>query len=108
LFKVLFAKIYVKPTRNVAETFRTKKAAILVLTMPVIRGLISAAPKYMTPTTVVMASIEPSKIRKKLGNSSDFNVYIEAFPSPQNRLPLAFKNQIPEIDIFPKTNSKAR
>jgi len=79
LFKVLFAKIYVKPIRKVAETFRTKKAVIFVLTMPVMRGLSSVAPKYITPKVVVMASIEPNKIRKRLGNSSDFNVYIEAF-----------------------------
>jgi hypothetical protein len=44
-FKVLLAKIYVNPIRNVAEIFRTKKAIMLVLTIPVKSGFNSTAPK---------------------------------------------------------------
>jgi len=79
LIRVLLAKIYVNPNRRVAEILMTKKAMMFVLTMPIIKGFISAAPKYRTPTTVVMASIVPNKIRKKLGNTSDFKAYIGAF-----------------------------
>jgi hypothetical protein len=78
-FKVLLAKIYVKPIKNVAEIFRAKNATMLVLIMPVIKGFNSAAPKYNTPITVVRQSIDPTKTRIKLGNTSDFNAYIAAF-----------------------------
>jgi hypothetical protein len=78
LIRVLLAKIYVNPNRRVAETLMTKKAAMFVLTMPIISGFISAAPKYRTPTTVVIASMVPNKIRKKLGNISDFRANIWA------------------------------
>jgi hypothetical protein len=84
LLRVLFARIYVPPIRNVAEIFTAKNAMILVLTMPVRNGLASEAPKNKTPTAVVTQSMEPNKTIRKLGNSSDFsvydfNVYIEAF-----------------------------
>jgi hypothetical protein len=52
---------------------------MLVFTMPFIKGFNSAAPKYSTPITVVNASMEPSKIIRKLGIISAFRVYIEAF-----------------------------
>jgi hypothetical protein len=71
--------MYVKAIKRVAEIFSAKKAAMLELTIPIMRGLISEAPKYITPITVVMQSIEPSRIIRKLGNTSAFNVYIEAF-----------------------------
>src|ERR1035437_729040 len=64
LFKVLLAIIYVKPIKNVAEIFRTKKVAMFVLTMPVIKGFNSTAPEYKTPTTVVKQSMEPNRIIK--------------------------------------------
>jgi hypothetical protein len=79
LFNVLLAKMYVKPIKNVAEIFSAKNATMLVLTMPVKKGFNSAAPKYNTPITVVKQSMEPIRTRMKLGNTSDFNAYIEAF-----------------------------
>jgi hypothetical protein len=45
LYKVLLARIYVKPIRKVAESFRAKNAMMLVLSIPVIKGFNSAAPK---------------------------------------------------------------
>jgi len=69
----------VKPIKQVAEILIAKKIAMLELTMPVMKGLSSEAPKYMTPMTVVRQSIEPSRIMRKLGNKSAFNVNIEAF-----------------------------
>ena len=82
LFKILLAKIYVKPIKKVAVNFNTKKAAMLVLTIPVKKGFNSAAPKYKTPITVVTQSIEPNRIINKLGNTSAFKLYIEASPFP--------------------------
>jgi hypothetical protein len=52
---------------------------MFVLTIPVIRGFNSAAPKYKTPITVVKQSMKPKRISMKLGNTSDFNAYNEAF-----------------------------
>jgi hypothetical protein len=69
----------VKPIKKVAEIFSTKNAKMLELTIPVIKGLSSEAPKYITPIIVVKQSIEPKSIIKKLGNTSVFKVYIEAF-----------------------------
>jgi hypothetical protein len=73
--------MYVKPIRNVAEIFRAKNAMMFVLTIPVMKGFDSTAPKYNTPMTVVKQSREPKRVNiKKLGNTSDFNAqYIEAF-----------------------------
>jgi len=65
--------------QKATEIFKAKKARMLVLTMPVKKAFISAAPKYKTPMTVVKQSMEPIKIRMKLGKTSDFNMYIEAF-----------------------------
>jgi hypothetical protein len=79
LFKVLFAKMYVKPIKKVAKIFRVKKAMMFVLTIPVIIGFNSAAPKYETPIKVVKQSMEPKRTSMKLGNTSDFNTYNEAF-----------------------------
>ena len=79
LFSVLLAKMYVKPIRNVAEILIAKNAVMFALTMPVINGFSSTAPEYKTPITVVKASMEPSRMIKKLGNTSDLNLYIEAF-----------------------------
>jgi hypothetical protein len=69
----------VKPIKKVAEIFSTKNAKMLELTIPVIKGFSSEAPKYITPIIVVKQSIEPNRIIKKLGNTSVFEVYIEAF-----------------------------
>ena len=55
-----------------------------MLTMSVMKGFNSTAPEYKTPMTVVRASMEPNKIIKKLGNTSDFNVYMKPSPSSQN------------------------
>lgn len=82
LFNVLLAKMYVKPIRNVAEIFRAKNAMMFVLTIPVMKGFNSTAPKYVTPITVVMQSMEPNRIIKKLGNTSDFNIYMKPSPPP--------------------------
>jgi hypothetical protein len=84
LLRVLFARIYVPPIRNVAEIFTAKNAMMLVLTMPVRKGLASEAPKNKTPIAVVTQSMEPNKTIRKLGSNSDFSVYelivyIEAF-----------------------------
>jgi hypothetical protein len=79
LFKVLLAKIYVKPIKNVAEIFRAKNAAMLELIILVIKGFNSLAPKYITPIMVVKQSIDPTRTRIKLGNISELNAYIGAF-----------------------------
>jgi hypothetical protein len=73
LSNVFLAKIYVNPIKNVTKIFRAKNAIILVLTMPAINGFNSTAPKYNTPITVVKQSMEPNRIIKKLGSTSDFN-----------------------------------
>ena len=112
LFRILFAKMYVKPIRNDDEIFSAKNATMFVLTMPVMKGFNSAAPKYVTPITVVKQSIEPNKIMKRLGSTSDFNLYMKPSPSPLLLLPLkrisvlGLKNQIAKLDIFQKTDSK--
>jgi hypothetical protein len=99
--------MYVKAIKRVAEIFRAKNPAMLELTIPIMRGLISEAPKYITPITVVMQSIEPSRIIKKIGNTSAFNVYIEAFSfalllvsAQKLNFQALLKNQIAEFDIF--------
>lgn len=79
LFNVLLAKMKVEPIRTVAETFSTRKANMFVLTMPVRTGFNSTAPKYKTPMAVVMQSMEPNSTINRLGNTSVFNAYIEAF-----------------------------
>ena len=77
--RVFLAKRYVKPIKKVAEIFNIKNTEMLELTIPVIKGLSSEAPKYITPIMVVTQSIEPNRIIKKLGSTSAFMVYIEAF-----------------------------
>ena len=107
LFKILLAKIYVKPIKKVAVNFNTKKATMLVLTIPVKKGFNSAAPKYKTPITVVTQSIEPNRIINKLGNKSAFKLYIEAFSLSfassfflKRSLLSGLKNKIAKFDIF--------
>jgi hypothetical protein len=90
LFRVFLAKRYVKPIKKVAEIFSTKNAKMLEFTIPVIKGLSSEAPKYITPIIVVIQSIEPKRIIKKLGNTSVFMAYIEAFSF--SLLPLSSQN----------------
>jgi hypothetical protein len=75
LFRVLFARMYVTPIRNVAEIFTAKNAMMLVLMMLVRNGFASEAPKNRTPIAVVTQSMEPNRTIRKLGNNSDFNVY---------------------------------
>jgi hypothetical protein len=89
LFKVLLAKMKVEPIKNVAAIFTTKNATMLELTMPVIKGFNSAAPKYITPMAVVKQSTDPKRTRKKLGNTSDFNEYIEASTSLKTKFALS-------------------
>jgi hypothetical protein len=102
LLKVFLAIMYVAVIRNVAEILTAKNAKMLVLTMPVMNGFNSAAPKYVTPMNVVMQSRVPNRTMKKLGNTSVFNAYILK-PSPfflkQTSLS-TLKNQIPKLDIF--------
>ena len=107
LFKILLAKIYVKPIKKVAVNFNTKKATMLVLTIPVKKGFNSAAPKYKTPITVVTQSIDPNRIINKLGNKSAFKLYIEAFSLSfassfflKRSLLSGLKNKIAKFDIF--------
>ena len=100
LFKVLLAKMKVEPIKNVAAIFTTKNATMLELTMPVIKGFNSTAPKYITPMAVVKQSTDPKRTRKKLGNTSDFIAYIEASTSLKSDLCSVFKNQIAKLDIF--------
>ena len=73
LFNALLAKINVKPIKNVAEIFRAKYTIMFVLIMLAMNGFNSTAPKYNTPMTVVKQSMKPNRIKKKLGNTSDFN-----------------------------------
>ncbi len=49
MLRVLLAIEYVNPIKKVAEIFNTKNATMLELTIPVIKGLSSEAPKYITP-----------------------------------------------------------
>jgi hypothetical protein len=89
-FRIFLAKRYVKPIKKVAEIFNTKNTKIFELIIPIIKGLSSEAPKYITPIIVVIQSTEPNRIIKKLGNTSAFNVYIEAFSF--SLLPLPSQN----------------
>lgn len=62
--------------QKVAKIFTTINAAMFELTIPDMKGFSSTAPKYSTPMTVVKQSMEPIKTRIKLGNISDFSMYI--------------------------------
>ena len=79
LFKILFARTYVPAMQHVAESLITVKSGML-LTMPAMNGFCSTAPKYNSPTTVVMQSMVPMSTRMKLGNRAVFIEYIK--PSP--------------------------
>jgi hypothetical protein len=72
--KVLLAKTYVKAISRVAAILTAKKAPMFVLAMPAIKGFNSLAPEYRTPITVVKQSMEPIRIRSKLGIISAFNI----------------------------------
>jgi hypothetical protein len=66
--------MYVKAMSKVAAILTAKKAPMFVLTMPAIKGFNSLAPEYRTPITVVKQSMEPTRIRSKLGIISFFNM----------------------------------
>ena len=64
---VFCAKIKIKPTEMVTVNFKATKAGMFELTKPANTGLSSRVPKYRLPITVVKQSMEPIKIRNKLG-----------------------------------------
>jgi len=72
--KVLLAKTYVKAISRVAAILTPKKAPMFVLAILAIKGFNSLAPEYRTPITVVEQSIEPIRIRSKLGIIAAFNM----------------------------------
>jgi hypothetical protein len=65
--RVFCAKIKIKPTQTVTVNFKNTKAGRLELTNPARTGLSSCVPKNIVPITVVKQSIEPMKIKNKLG-----------------------------------------
>ena len=67
LMSVFCAKIKIKPTEMVTVNFKATKAGMFELTKPANTGLSSRVPKYRLPITVVKQSMEPIKIRNKLG-----------------------------------------
>jgi hypothetical protein len=68
------------------------------------KGFNSVAPEYRTPITVVKQSIEPIKIRKKHGVTSDFNVWRLLLLLSLQNIDLAevFKNQAYQSRYIPK------
>ena len=64
---IFCAKIKIKPTEMVTVNFKATKAGMFELTKPANTGLSSRVPKYRLPITVVKQSMEPIKIRNKLG-----------------------------------------
>lgn len=95
---VFWAKINIKATKTVTDNFTKIKPQMFELTKPDNNGLSSLVQQYRDPITVVKQSMEPIKIRNKVGITCRLRKTFFSF-SFQNRFSRRVTDALPKFSF---------